>query len=79
MMTSVLHLFQNYTAKKENRPDYADFLRQLQEKELANVERALPLFYLDERLGLHLECQSYLVSREKLEQKLQALKKNLAL
>lgn len=71
---STRNVFGNFVAKKEGREDYSQFLRALQEQELTHVERALPLFCLDERLGLHLECQSYLVSREKLKRKRDALK-----
>ena len=66
---STLHLFKNYIAKKKAAPDYDRVLAALQRAELENVTRALPLFRLDCRLGLHLEPQRYLVTAAQLERK----------
>ena len=79
IMRSVGHLFKNFYAKKTGVKNYADLLRDLQERELKTIERALPLFCLDGRLGKHLECSSYLVSREQLESKRLALREALGL
>lgn len=78
MCESTLNLFRNHVAKTRQPDDAARVLRALQERELEIVERALPLFCLDERLGLHLEHQIYLVSREKLEDKRDALRRSLS-
>jgi hypothetical protein len=77
MFRSVRNLFANYAAKRSARgPDDALYERLLV-SEHAAVGRALTLCHLDDRLGLHLECQAHLVSREKLTRKLQDLQVQL--
>ncbi|HNS49473.1 MAG TPA: hypothetical protein PKM61_08125 [bacterium] len=72
-LESAGRLFDNYRARKAAGPGYPEYLDRLRQEELRTVRRALPLFRLDERLGLHLECQEYLVSRSLLEAKEKSL------
>jgi len=71
---SAARLYKNYRAKREQRPDYASYLKDLQAAERQTLEDCLPILYLDARLGLHLECQQYFVTVEQVERKLAALK-----
>ena len=75
---SMLRLFRNFLGKREGRPDYPAWLKTLQCEELGLLRFVHPLFCLDERLGLHLECQSYLVNRERIECKIKTLEHALS-
>ena len=70
---SAVRVYKNFQAKREQRPDYASYLKALQAGERQTLDYCLPLLYLDARLGLHMECQQYFVTAEQVERKLAAL------